>query len=199
MSEISVIERLFRRAVSIVSRGRLTLVDDSQACQLVQVKFKKDDVRDKLPRVQDFGMTSVPLPGADAIILFVAGERSNGVVIGVNDQGLRPKNLQPGDVCLYDSRGRYVRINASGIFVEGGDGTIYAHTTGSVLVSAEGDITAAGSGRLVVNTTSAVFNCPVTYNHAVTFSSTVTAGGKDIGGTHEHSGGTISGHTGPPL
>lgn len=199
MSDVAVLERLYRRVLGLVLRGRLTLIDDTKAAQLVQVKFKSDDIRDKLPRVQDFGVTSVPLPGADVIVVNLAGERSNGVVIAVNDQARRPTGLQAGDVCVYDGHGHTVRFTSAGIFVEGGSDTISVHTGGSVIVDAGGDIVTSGAGSTVVNTAAAFFNCPVTFTQLATFSGGIMAGSKDIGGSHEHSGGTISGHTGPPL
>ncbi|MCP1213407.1 phage baseplate assembly protein domain-containing protein [Acetobacter okinawensis] len=40
-------------------------------------------------------------PGSDVVVLFQAGDRSRGVAVATGDQRSYPRDLQPGDACLY--------------------------------------------------------------------------------------------------
>lgn len=52
---------------------------------------------------QHFGMASNPQPGCEALVVFMAGDRSHGHVISTDDPRFRPLGLEPGEVALYSS------------------------------------------------------------------------------------------------
>lgn len=109
------IERLWGRVSRMVGRGRVSLVDDAGSVQLLQVALGADETQDKIPRLAEYGFTSMPPVGSDAVVLFLAGERSNGVVVATGNQRYRLKGLRNGDVALYDMRGQSVMLTDSGI------------------------------------------------------------------------------------
>lgn len=90
---------------SIFSRGTITLINDETKLQKVQAKFLADEVLDDLDRYQDYGFTSKPKPGAEALAIFFGGRRSNGAVIKVDDRRYRIKGLQDGEVAIYTDEG----------------------------------------------------------------------------------------------
>ena len=51
--------------------------------------------------VQQYGFVSVPLAGADAVILPLGGRSAHGVVVAVDDARHRLADLQSGEVALY--------------------------------------------------------------------------------------------------
>jgi len=110
---------LARRARLSVARGILNLVNDGTGIQLGQVSLMANEVRSNMERFQEYGLTSNPLPGAEAAVIFVGGERGHGLIIAVDDRRYRLTGLQNGEVALYtdegDSiilkRGRNVEIN----------------------------------------------------------------------------------------
>lgn len=102
----------------LAGRGTLHLVNDGPAVQTVQATFLKDETRDGMERVQDYGFTSVPLAGMQPIAVFFGGDRSNGVVIACADRRYRLKGLQSGEVALYDDLGQKVHLTRSGVVVE---------------------------------------------------------------------------------
>jgi len=108
---------LGRRLGLLIGRGILTLVNDGPACQRVQSTYLPGEVREAMERIQDYGFTSVPHAGQETLALFVGGDRSNGVVIAVNDRLYRLKGLQTGEVALYDDQGQVVHLTRSGITV----------------------------------------------------------------------------------
>jgi phage baseplate assembly protein V len=99
----------------LVGRGILRMVDDAPGCQRVQSEFFAGEVRDAMERVQDYGFTSVPQAGHETLAVFTGGDRSNGVVIAINDRLYRLRGLQDGEVALYDDLGQRVHLTRSGI------------------------------------------------------------------------------------
>ena len=86
----------------MVARGIITGVDDGTSLQTVQAEFGALGLRDRLTRLQSYGLTSVPLIGAAAL---AAGVRDSAVVIHVDDPRHRPAGLGSGEVCLYSHDG----------------------------------------------------------------------------------------------
>lgn len=89
---IQQIERLARRVWMLLGRGRITApANDAGPVQIVQVQLGANETRDHLRRAADYGFTSHPPVGTDAIVLFPMGDRNNGVVVATNHQGSRMK------------------------------------------------------------------------------------------------------------
>lgn len=106
---------LARRIRLMAGRAILTLVDDATKMQGVQVKLLDGEVCNNVDRVQEYGFTSVPLPGAEGIYLALGGSRDNGVIVASDDRRYRPKNLQPGEVALYTHDGTMIVLKVGGI------------------------------------------------------------------------------------
>ena len=127
--DLKSIERLFaplrNRIANLVARAVVQLVDDDAKLQLLQVGVLADETRGELERMQEYGFTSVPLPGAEATVLFVGGRRDHGIVVAVDDRRHRKTGLQPGEVAVYNNAGAHVLLKA--------DGSIEVHGTNVVL------------------------------------------------------------------
>lgn len=100
--------------VNIVSRAVVKLVDDDAKMQLLQIEALKGEVRDRAERFQNYGFTSVPLPGAEAVVIFPGGQREHPLVIAVDDRRYRLKALAAGEVALYTDQGDYVHLKRDG-------------------------------------------------------------------------------------
>jgi len=142
MSEqASAIEKLWRRMMLVVGRGRITTGNDAGMVQTQQVKIGEVEVRDNTKRVAEYGFTSMPLPGCHAVVIFVGGDRSNGVIVATNDQNHRLKNLLPGEVAIYDDQGQSVWLKRTGIEVKGAGLPIKIFDTPTVTVEASTSVT----------------------------------------------------------
>lgn len=106
-----------RRVQLMVSRAVLTLIDDETTLQTVQAKLLGDEVLAGLEHFQQYGFTSVPLAGAEAVALSVGGNRSHTVVINVDDRRYRLTGLADGEVALYDDRGQRVHLTRTGAVI----------------------------------------------------------------------------------
>lgn len=140
--------RLWSRLRLAIGRGRTTQVDDSTAAQVHQVRMGADELRDATPRVAEYGFVSNPPPGTDVIVVFIAGERTNGVIVGTNNQTLRMRNLASGEVAIHDDKGRFVLLGAAGIHVQGKDDPITVETTSDITATAGGDVSVTAGGDI---------------------------------------------------
>lgn len=115
---LSDLQRLLRplgkQLANLVSRAVVSRVDDGTKFQTLQVKAGVDEVRDGLERFQQYGLTSVPAPDAEAVVLFVGGRRDVGYVVAVDDRRYRPTGLAEGEVALYNKAGALVVLKADG-------------------------------------------------------------------------------------
>ncbi len=75
---------LKRQIAGMLAKGVLFLVDDSSDLQTVQVKIN-GETHDGVERLQPFGLTSVPVKGAQVVISFIGGKRDNPVAMVIDD------------------------------------------------------------------------------------------------------------------
>lgn len=109
MSMQQQIRTLGNRVMMAFARGVLRAVSDSTARQTLQVELLRGELRDGVERMQNYGFTAHPHPGADAAIAFVAGNREQGIALVVDDRRYRLK-LQPGEVAMYDDLGNKIQL-----------------------------------------------------------------------------------------
>lgn len=93
------------RVLLMIGRGVLKAVSDNANAQLCQVSLLDGELKSNVERVQNYGMTSVPPAGSLATVLFVGGDRSNGVIIAAENRKIRIKGLKAGEVAIYTDEG----------------------------------------------------------------------------------------------
>ncbi len=92
---------LRRRVMLMVGRAVLTLVDDDPRLQVVQLSALRSETIDRAERFQEYGFSSHPEPGAEAVVVCPGGVRQHPIVIAVDDRRYRPTGLLEGEVVLY--------------------------------------------------------------------------------------------------
>jgi phage baseplate assembly protein V len=106
------------RIQMMIGRAVISVVNDQLKAQALQAELLEGEVQDGIEHFQHYGFTSVPLSGAEAVIAFVGGLRSHGICIGTVDRRYRLRNLQSGEVALYDDQGQIVHLTRDGIVIE---------------------------------------------------------------------------------
>lgn len=101
---------LKRRLCLLVDRAVMRIVSDSKARQQLQIQTLANETASDVERWQNYGHTSVPPIGAEALTLAIGGNRSNLVVICAEDKAVRLKDLQPGDSALYHLEGHFFKL-----------------------------------------------------------------------------------------
>jgi len=93
-------------------------VKDSDGIQVLQCGGLPGETLNGVERFQNYGFTSVPLQGAQVLLLSAGGLRDNPIAIVVNDPRFRPTGMQPGDTAMYDHRKQIVKLTEDGITAE---------------------------------------------------------------------------------
>ena len=99
------LNRIAGRVRLMVGRAVLAAVDDGRKFQSLQLQLLADEVREHCERFQNYGYTSHPHPGAEAIAVAVGGSRDHVVVIAVDDRRYRLTGLAEGEVAMYSDEG----------------------------------------------------------------------------------------------
>jgi phage gp45-like len=110
-----------------------------------------DEAKDGVERVQEYGFTSVPLSGSDAVLVFVGGNRDHGVIVATDSREHRPGGMEAGDVAIYDHRSNLITLTVDGIRIA----TDQKMTVTAPEIEITGDVTMTGEvsidGNLAVD------------------------------------------------
>lgn len=143
-----IIDRLLSFVRRMIGAGRIKLVDDSGIQQMVQINIGAggpdgiEEVIDGVTRLGHYGLAYCPPDGSEAVVLFIGGRRSAGVVIATGHRETRPKDLKPGEAMLFNGlTGAFVKMCEDGKIRSEGDwvhtGTFHA----SAAITSQSDIT----------------------------------------------------------
>lgn len=132
---MSALKAIENRVRGMLARAIVRLVDDAMHLQELQLDLFADERQDGVERFQDYGFTSRPKPGAEAIVAFVGGLRSHAIALRVDDRRFRLTALQEGEVALYDDLGNVVKLGRERIEVTG----ISEVTVAAPIVTVESD------------------------------------------------------------
>lgn len=141
---------LLTRVRNLFGRGRVTLVDDTGPVQMVQLRMNGIERPSSRYRVPEFGFSSNPPDGSDALALHVAGDRSAGAVIGTNHQPSRPRGLAPGESILYSEDGKSVYLKNGSIVVEAKGQDVVVNDAANVTWNCSGDFKIVAGGKFSV-------------------------------------------------
>lgn len=123
------------RIRNMISRGVVEASDDTKKIQQLKGSLFSEEIATELQRLQEYGFTSVPLKGAEMLVVFLGGNRDNPAVISVFDKRHRSKNgLEEGEVAIYHHAGNFIHLK--------NDGTI--EITASDGVDINGDVRVVG-------------------------------------------------------
>lgn len=106
-------EDIKNRTRLMVGRAIVNLVSDAGNIQTMQLQCLYDELLDKVERIQNYGFTAVPKPGAEAIVLSIGGMRDHNIVIACDDRRYRLKGLQSGEVAIYTDEGDCIILKRS--------------------------------------------------------------------------------------
>jgi phage baseplate assembly protein V len=107
------IKPLENRVMNFMGKCVVSFVNNSKDIQLLQCDFGNGEVRGGIENLGQFGMSSNPLPGAQAVVLFMGGNRDHGIALAVDDGRYRLK-LGAGEVAVHNAYGDKVTMKANG-------------------------------------------------------------------------------------
>lgn len=155
----TLLRQIQQRVRLMVGRAVLALVDDTTKLQTLQVALLAGEVRDG-ERFQNYGFTSHPLPGAEAVVVFPGGNRDHPIIVAVDDRRHRKTGLSSGESAMYHHEGDYIKLK-NGRIIEVVAGTKLDVTAPEVNVVASTKVTmttpeAEITGNLTVGGNTAV-------------------------------------------
>ncbi|MGT2507916.1 phage baseplate assembly protein V [Cupriavidus basilensis] len=145
------------RTSLMIGRCVLMAVADAGKLQRAQVRILADDDHDDVERMQQYGYTSVPLPGAEGVVVAVGGNSDHGILIAVEDRRYRLVGLVGGEVAVYDDQGQKVHLTRTGIVIDGAGKDVTVSNAPNVRldgnlvvagnITADGDISDQGGAK----------------------------------------------------
>jgi phage baseplate assembly protein V len=138
------------RLWNMIAFGSLGPVNDSGPVQTAQVTVGYQEVQDARPVVGLFGLATNPPAGADVVVLYQAGDRSKGLVIGVNHQGTRPTGQAPGETTVFNAFEMAIALTQGGVVINGGGKSVTIENAGGTVNINSGG-TVMITGTLIVN------------------------------------------------
>ncbi len=102
------------RMANAIVRGVVQLVDDSVKQQLIQIGALAGETIDATEHFQPYGLSSVPLPGAETVTIFPNGDRGHPLTVAVSDRRYRPTGGVAGEVTLHNHVSARLILKADG-------------------------------------------------------------------------------------
>lgn len=134
------IEPLVNRIMLMIGRGVLLAINDAEGRQTIKASVLAGETQENVERLNNYGFTSVPLAGAEPVIIYPSGDRSHGIAIVVEDKRYRLKGLANGEVALYDDQGTKIHLKR-GNEIEITAGTGVTIDTPDTLITGNLDVT----------------------------------------------------------
>lgn len=101
---------LTSRVRGMIVRGVIKMVNDKAKIQRIQASLLAGELKDGLEHYQEYGFSTNPPAGIEALVVFCGGSRNNGVVVATGDRMFRIKELQPGEVAIYTDEGDTIKL-----------------------------------------------------------------------------------------
>lgn len=165
---------------TLIRQGRLAILNDATDTQVAQVELFADEVVEGVERIQNYGLTSMPVEGG-VYLMNIGGKGNQPVIIAVNDDKYRLR-IGAGEVALYHYEGHHIILKANGV-IEANCTTLIANAEESVTVTTQtAEINAAESAT--IETAAAKIDAPeteITGNAAILGNLTI-GGGIGMGG-----------------
>lgn len=124
-------QQMWNRLQLLFAHGVATLIGPDK----VQAKVLDKEVLGNLARVEPYGFSYRPKPGAQAYLLFPSGDRSYGVAIVCGDKRYQ-MNLLEGEVAIHDDElGHSIKLSRNGIVINGGGHDVVIDNAPKVIVN----------------------------------------------------------------
>lgn len=176
-------------------RGKLTLTQSGEPIQRVQVSGLADETLQDIEQLQQFGFTSHAPAHTEVIVIPLGGDTSHGIVIAGEHGSFRVKNLQSGEVAVYDEsgssivlkQGRLIEIDCNNLVINASQKVQINSplTETSAVLTAQGQINGNG-GMAIQGGSGAKFTGDIEHTGDFANTGNISNNGKNIGADHTH-------------
>jgi len=157
----------------LLSRGKVKLSNRASKMRELQAEFLAGEVRDELEHIEPYGFSSEPITDgkAEAFVMFLDGNRSNGIVFCVADRRYRITNMESGEVAIFDDQGQKVYLQRGGILLE---------TPKNLTAKVGGSTTLTSSGNVDITAPQTTIHGPLTVDGPISGKSGMAITGDDV-------------------
>lgn len=85
----------------LIGRALMSAIDNSEGTQKINISLLQNESLSGVERLENYGFTSHPKPGAECLTLFLNGNRNQGIVVVVHDRRYKPTDHLEGESILY--------------------------------------------------------------------------------------------------
>ncbi|WP_392563198.1 phage baseplate assembly protein (plasmid) [Orbus sturtevantii] len=132
---IEEIKKLYRNIKMMIGIGQVVQVNDSGPIQIAQYQTALES-KDNTPRIAEFGFSSSLPADSDVVMVFIGGDRTNGIIVASNHKESRYKDLKQGETVIYNQWGDHIILSKSGITVQANSKPVKIVTTATVEIDA---------------------------------------------------------------
>lgn len=106
-----ILEPIRNRIRMLAARALISSVSDGSGGITLELTLGAAEVRDDVDLVQQYGISSKPKPGSQAVTIFISGSRAEGVTIATKGAGADMEfHLDEGEVALHTDEGDSVHL-----------------------------------------------------------------------------------------
>jgi len=136
------LEYLGRKLRNLVVRGIVDLVNDASLMQAHQIHLLDGEQFDNAERVQHYGFSAHPHPGAECFVVFCGAASDHPVILAVDDRRWRITGLKPGEVVIYTDEGDTITLKRGNIIEIASLGDVFVKAARSIDATAGTTISA---------------------------------------------------------
>jgi len=104
------LEPLTRRVMGMVAKAKILASMAGKNIDVMKIDLGHGEIKSSVDSMQDYGLASKPVNGAQAIVLMITGSRDHPVIVATDDYRYRPV-LLAGEVALYSKFGQVIKLN----------------------------------------------------------------------------------------
>ena len=125
-----------KKIFDLISRAVIRGKRSERALRTLQTEHLAGDVREDVEHFEPYGFTSEPHLGAEALAASINGDRNHTIAIIVSDRRYRIKDLQDGEVVVYDDLGKVVHLKRDELFIDAKDSPVTVVSGSKVTIKA---------------------------------------------------------------
>lgn len=127
-----------RRLNAAITRGYVLAVNATGTRVRLKAGLRDGEIGEDLDYLEPYGFTGIPLPDGDGVLtLAVGGHGNNRVALAAGGRAHRPRDLQPGEVCLYTHEGDEIRFQRGRKIRVIGGSQVYVQTAVALVEASE--------------------------------------------------------------
>ncbi len=130
------VSRIKRRIISMVTRAIVVDVIEDLQRQAIQIAGESNESGDNIERFQQYGFSSVPPNGSEAILAALNGNLGKRIAIAVEKKELRPQG-DSLDVFIYHAEGHSIQLTKDGKCIISVTDAILEATSSFTIISPE--------------------------------------------------------------